>query len=457
MIQDKTMLKNKFMIALVFSVLCTAGLCMGEVVYVDANAPGTDNGESWVDAYTDLQSALGDVVSGDEIWVAAGVYKPGISTTNSFIIVDGVDMYGGFAGDEVNLDDRDWLANKTCLSGEMVGTRVRVVYAAVITNSAIIDGFEISSANWGIWVSGTNLSMANCTVRNNNYDGIYATGDSTVDITDCAIDNNNKHGIFCNGLVDMTITGSIVGDNGQDGINCYGQSVVIKNNWIHHNGQDGIYCSMPDSSGIVQNNTIVYNGGSGIHNNDGYVFYTPTISNCIFWGNDDEDLYYCEATYSCIEDPDTGDGVIHSDPCFASSNPELRDFHLSADSNCIDVGDPYDVYTGQVDIDGQMRVAHGGSGYGRIVDIGGDELAGPDIDTLADINVDGIVDLLDYAAFGPTWDTLSNDPNWDGRCNLEVDDVIDTADYVIFINEWLWEASWRASEEVFDFAGHWME
>jgi hypothetical protein len=46
------------------------------VVYVMAGAVGKNNGTSWQDAYTEVQSALMRAGSGDEIWVVKGVYKP---------------------------------------------------------------------------------------------------------------------------------------------------------------------------------------------------------------------------------------------------------------------------------------------------------------------------------------------------------------------------------------------
>jgi hypothetical protein len=48
----------------------------GAIIYVKGDAGGGDDGTSWVDAFTDLQSALSAAVSGDQIWVAAATYYP---------------------------------------------------------------------------------------------------------------------------------------------------------------------------------------------------------------------------------------------------------------------------------------------------------------------------------------------------------------------------------------------
>jgi predicted outer membrane repeat protein len=91
----------------------------GPLCYVDMDATGgTNNGNSWANAYLSLQSALGDT-NCTEIWVAEGLYKPGAARTNSFNVRPGVAVYGGFAGTEASRSERNWSANITVLSGDV--------------------------------------------------------------------------------------------------------------------------------------------------------------------------------------------------------------------------------------------------------------------------------------------------------------------------------------------------
>ena len=125
-----------------------------QIRYVKWNASGANNGTSWANAYTDLQFALSAASSGDEIWVAAGTNKPttGTDRTVSFVLKNGVAIYGGFAGTETLLTQRNPATNVTILSGEIGAVGIadnsyHVVSGGDTNNTALLDGFIITAGN----------------------------------------------------------------------------------------------------------------------------------------------------------------------------------------------------------------------------------------------------------------------------------------------------------------------
>ncbi|MCB1127279.1 MAG: hypothetical protein KDM81_12330, partial [Verrucomicrobiae bacterium] len=75
----------------------------GDVIHVDGTAKGGGTGTTWADAYVHLEDALGVAVAGDQIWVAAGTYRPDQGTGltpgdrfRSFTLLDGVTLLGSF-------------------------------------------------------------------------------------------------------------------------------------------------------------------------------------------------------------------------------------------------------------------------------------------------------------------------------------------------------------------------
>ncbi len=91
--------------------------------FVDDDATGANDGSSWHDAFTDLQSALAVVGWGQEVWVAEGPYRPRarLDRTASFVPPANVDLYGGFAGTETELSQRAGLFATTILTGDLAG------------------------------------------------------------------------------------------------------------------------------------------------------------------------------------------------------------------------------------------------------------------------------------------------------------------------------------------------
>jgi predicted outer membrane repeat protein len=154
-----------------------------------------------------LQSALANVAPGDQIWVADGVYKP----TNDgdreiyFTIPSGVEIYGGFAGGEAALFERDWLSNPTILSGDIGQEEVKtdnsynIVVISETTTSSIFDGFTVSDGNTtgsGAGIYGgrnANATLSNLIIRDNNAEdggGLYLSFASSPILTNVTFIDN---------------------------------------------------------------------------------------------------------------------------------------------------------------------------------------------------------------------------------------------------------------------------
>lgn len=128
-----------FLVLTVVSLLPSSANAAG-VVYVDKNAAGNNTGADWANAYTDLQSALSNATAGTEIWVAKGVYTPGINVADTFQLVDGVSIYGGFAATETDRTERDWKVNLSILSGDIDGDDAVDARGVVTSTNSIVGG-----------------------------------------------------------------------------------------------------------------------------------------------------------------------------------------------------------------------------------------------------------------------------------------------------------------------------
>ncbi|MBN2208040.1 MAG: right-handed parallel beta-helix repeat-containing protein [Candidatus Coatesbacteria bacterium] len=206
--------------------------------------------------------------------------------------------------------------------------------------------------NYARWGGAICCYMCSAAVTNNTIVGnsaLYAGGifcyAGSPMISGNSISGNsttNWGGGICCRESSPTITGNVINDNLAyygGGVHCYHSSPTISCNLIAGNyGEEdggGIF-NRQKSSPVITNNTISYNwseyGADGIA-----CMYEshPIITDCIIWGSGD-DLSDCSATYCCIEDPDEGEGNIHSDPMFVTG--PLGDYYLHPDSPCVDAG-----------------------------------------------------------------------------------------------------------------------
>lgn len=114
------------------------------VLYVKPG--GITNGacDGWANACA-LPYALSIAGTDDELWLMQGIYTPTTRTiaddprSATFQPPSGVLVYGGFAGDETALAQRDWLAHVTVLSGDLEGNDA-VDEHGVVTDTAASTG-----------------------------------------------------------------------------------------------------------------------------------------------------------------------------------------------------------------------------------------------------------------------------------------------------------------------------
>ena len=338
-----------------------------DVVYVTATGAGTQTGDSWENAISSIGAAQ-DIASNNNavVWVAAGTYYGDTTANNAFTMHNGINVYGGFAGNEpsdYDLSLRDFVTNATILEGQ--GVR-RVLYQPDYFNTETVwDGFTIRNG-WcseydygaGAYLKGLGV-LSHCLVEDNisvGYGGGLYVASGTVDF--CRISGNKSSryggGIYSSGA---QVQNSLVDNN----------SVINTASSYNDNHGGGIY-----GNGVFTNLTVVRNFSSG----DGAGVYgmSSILRNCIVWGNVKDSMPdnvggNVTCTYSAVEGGYAGVGnVFLADyapflPMFA--NPSLSagasdstpnvDWHLQNGSVCINRGDNSFV-TDSLDLDGTARI-----------------------------------------------------------------------------------------------------
>lgn len=342
-------MEKKITILAVLLLFCLSMASLGQnVIYV--KSAGTGNGSSWENSMGNLQAAVDSAATLNPkpaIWVAAGVfYGDSIADNYAFNAKNGVNVYGGFAGNEpadYDLSLRNLGKNLTILDGQNVQSVLRINNSS--SDSITWDGFTIrngqSESAAGVYLR-HNSKLSNCVIHNNSittpnmvgghgggicalnstiiscdihhnsitnfdttgsYGGAIYADNST--IIDCEIHHNNiinddsqclGGGIYANNstiincdVFDNNITDDSTASNG-GGI--YASECFILDCDIHHNStrsdgsSDGggayILSSTMKNSNVYAND--VFGAGSAAYGGGTYA-YISVIENCAFYGN----------------------------------------------------------------------------------------------------------------------------------------------------------------------------
>jgi len=274
-------------------------------IYVDASATGAETGVNWNRAFTKLQDALEAASSGDQIWVAVGVYYPdeGSAPTDddpltTFTLKNGVAVYGGFAGTESTLGERDWVANVTVLSGDLeqddttnpdgvvtdvadiAGTNAyHVVKGGGTNSSAVLDGFTITAGRANglnqYYGGGMENLSSSPTLSNLNFSGNWA--------------DHNGGGMrnyqSSPALTNVSFNGNKASSGG--GMNNYASSSPTLTDVSFNGNEAGIGGGMENSSSSPTLTNVSFTGNNAIQAGGGMATNTgnPTLMNVTFSGN----------------------------------------------------------------------------------------------------------------------------------------------------------------------------
>jgi hypothetical protein len=380
-------------------------------IFVRSTASGANNGTSWTNAFTSLQSALSAAASGDEVWVAAGIYKPTATAdrTISFALKNGVGVYGGFAGTETMRSQRNPATNVTILSGDIgtVGVGTDNSYHVVtsdstVTSTGILDGFTVTAGQadgatdpidrgGGVYINLGSPAFVRCIFSNNyagNRGGGVRVAAGSPSFTNCTFQGNFAQsagdltpgggGLSAASVGSIQVTGCVFRSNsvgnttGGGGIDVTDNTTVV-NSVLAQNSPNGANFSSTGNSFI--NSTVANNGNYGI------VFFATSnaITNSIVWNNPTGALFLgpsasVSISYSDIQGGFAGTGNISANPLFAGAPGDLR---LGSGSPAVDSGNNAAVPGGvTTDVAGLPRffddpaAPNVGAGTPPIVDMG---------------------------------------------------------------------------------------
>jgi len=392
---------------------------INNILYVNKNVSGGDgSGDSWANAVPELADALlwartqydadNNWLQNDslQVFVAKGTYKPLYNAAdgnytangnrdNAFVMVKNVQLYGGFAGSEANLSDRDLsiTVNATVLSGDIGGLNdfsdnvYHVVVGAGNMGAALLDGFTITGGNANDNASSIAINANN--IRRDFGGGIHNSSSSSSSLTNVTITGNiagnagggmyNSSSSSSSSLTNVSIAENTAASGG--GMYNFSSSpnltnVTIAGNTATYDG-GGMYnfSSSPDLTNVtITGNTAAHSGGEMYNDNSPSL----TINNSIVWGeiSDTYGLGYI-VNYSLIQDnTNTANGNIDAtgiseidvftDPANGDYTLKYTSLAVNAGNNSLYLGD----LQNDLDLLGNARLYNDTAIENDVVDIG---------------------------------------------------------------------------------------
>jgi hypothetical protein len=352
----------RWLIAVAMAFACLTPAAAQVRLHVDPARPVSGDGLSWGTAFKGIRAAVLAAQADpqvEEIWIKAGTYQPG---STPYDVPNGVVMYGGFAGTETQLSQRNPDANVTTLTGQ--GAH-RVLNTSQTDGTAVLDGFTIrdgSTSQSGGACSGGSPVFRRCRFISNHAGGSGGVWDGyagAVLFIDCRfIDNDANQG----GAVASTYEGAmtfvqcriVANATPQSGIlSSYEGSITLLNSVLAGNTAGGNGGAETYSGALtVIGSTVGDNSGSGLVSS---ALAGPpiTVRNSVVSGNSISGSVV--ASFSCFDGVVAGEGNVTGDPYFA--NPAGRDFRLGAGAAGIGTGSVELVPPDTYDLDGDGDVS----------------------------------------------------------------------------------------------------
>lgn len=256
------------------------------ILRVDPAAQGLGNGASWADAYTNLHTALLNAQPGDAVWVKQGTYH---TTDNNdralnFQLKSGVKLLGGFAGNETNLDQRDWAAHPTVFDGDIgvagdsTDNTYNLLYIEFPDAETEVNGITFKNAVANKFIGDFNPTTCGGAIFINGKDSIaYPL------IKNCSFLSNTCNYFGGAVYVNANLSGSVA----PRFHNCLFQSNRAAGGFggaVYRNGSSWIEWPADFKDCIFDNNYAAGNGGA-IFFGDAQRLDTLQIENCVFRGN----------------------------------------------------------------------------------------------------------------------------------------------------------------------------